>query len=75
MFGFENHRLTEEYTFMESGLLAQVTKWGIPVLLGGAGGFLYYKFIGCRTGMCPLTGNPWISTLYGALIGALIAGR
>jgi hypothetical protein len=43
----------------------------VPVLIGGAGGFLYYKFVGCKTGACPLTGNPWISTLYGALIGWL----
>jgi hypothetical protein len=60
---------------MDSGLIAQWSKWIIPVILGGAGGFLYYRFVGCRTGMCPLTSNPWISTLYGALIGALIAGQ
>ena len=45
------------------------------VLLGGAGGFLYYRFVGCRTGGCPITGNPWVSTLYGALIGWLMVSR
>ena len=45
------------------------------VLLGGAGGFLYYRCIGCKTGACPITGNPWLSTLYGALIGWLIIAR
>lgn len=40
----------------------------------GAGlGFAYYKFIGCSTGTCPLTSNPWISSIYGAVMGALIA--
>lgn len=35
-------------------------------------GFAYYKFIGCRSGVCPITSNPWISTGYGALIGFVI---
>lgn len=47
----------------------------LSVMLGGAAGFLYYKFVGCKTGACPLTGNPWISTLYGALIGWLMVSR
>ena len=47
----------------------------LPVALGGAGGFLYYRFVGCKTGACPLTNNPWISTLYGALIGWLMISR
>jgi hypothetical protein len=42
-----------------------------PVLLGAASGFGYYKFVGCRTGTCPITSNPWISTLYGAMMGSL----
>jgi len=44
----------------------------IRILLGGLLGFLYYKIIGCRTGSCPITSNPWISTLYGALTGLII---
>ncbi len=43
-----------------------------PILLGAAGGFALYKFGGCRTGSCPITRNPWISTIYGALIGAML---
>jgi len=41
----------------------------IPVLIGAAGGFLYYNFIGCYSGSCAITGNPIMSTTYGALIG------
>ncbi len=36
-------------------------------------GFGYYYFIGCRTGSCPITGSPYISTIYGAFIGLLWA--
>jgi hypothetical protein len=49
----------------------------IRMIIGlGAGallGFLYYRFVGCSTGACPITRNPYISTLYGAVIGALMA--
>ena len=51
----------------------QIAKIIIGFTLGAAGGFAYYKLIGCSTGMCPITSNPYISTLYGALLGVLIA--
>ncbi len=41
----------------------------LPVLAGAVLGYAYYYFIGCRTGSCPITGSPYISTLYGAIIG------
>ena len=43
------------------------------VIIGGFGGFAYYYFIGCQTGSCPITANPYISTSYGMLIGLLIS--
>jgi len=43
-------------------------------VIGAAAGFMYYRFIGCSTGACPITSNPWASTLYGALMGFMIAG-
>ena len=44
----------------------------LPVVLGAALGYTYYALIGCSTGACPITSNPWISTAYGALLGALL---
>lgn len=41
-------------------------------LLGGVAGYLYYKFIGCGSGNCAITSNPFISSLYGAIIGTLL---
>ncbi len=46
-------------------------KRGLFALLGGAGGFAYYYFIGCTGGTCPITSNPYISTAYGVLIGTV----
>ena len=40
---------------------------------GAALGLGYYFVIGCSTGGCPITSNPVISALYGALIGVFAA--
>ncbi len=45
----------------------------LGILAGGGLGFGYYKFVGCSTGTCPLTSNPLISTIYGAILGGLLA--
>ena len=45
-------------------------------MMGGAVlGFSYHRFVGCRTGACAITANPYISTLYGALMGYLLFGE
>jgi hypothetical protein len=41
---------------------------------GAALGYAYYAFIGCRTGACPITSNPIISTAYGAIVGGVLSG-
>ena len=40
--------------------------------LGALGGYLYWYFIGCNSGTCPITSSPLNSTLYGILLGGLI---
>ncbi|CUS85004.1 hypothetical protein JGI16_10764 [Candidatus Kryptonium thompsonii] len=37
--------------------------------VGAVAGYLYYFFIGCKTNTCPITANPYLSMLYGFLIG------
>ncbi len=44
---------------------------GLFAVLGGAAGFAYYYFIGCTSGTCPITSNPYISTVYGIVVGTL----
>jgi len=42
-------------------------------VVGGAVGFAMYRFIGCRTGACPLTGNPYVAIAIWGIMGVLIA--
>lgn len=45
----------------------------ILYIVGGAAlGFAYYYFIGCASGACPITSNPYMSILWGALFGATL---
>jgi len=41
------------------------------IIAGGAGGFLYWRFIGCNTGTCPIKSVWYYSTLYGLVLGYL----
>ncbi len=46
----------------------------IGITLGAVAGFLYWKFVGCSSGTCMITSKPINSTLYGAVMGYLVAG-
>ena len=43
----------------------------IGAAVGALGGYLYWKFIGCTTGTCPITSNPRNSMVYFSVIGIL----
>lgn len=43
------------------------------VVLGSIAGFLYWKYIGCTSGTCPLTSQWHTTTLFGGVFGYLIA--
>lgn len=43
-------------------------------ILAGAGlGYMYYYFVGCNSGTCPITSTWYITTLYGAVFGLVFA--
>ena len=42
--------------------------------IGGMFGYGMYRFVGCASGACPITSNPWISTIYGMVMGLLLSG-
>ncbi|MCF6271056.1 MAG: DUF6132 family protein [Melioribacteraceae bacterium] len=44
----------------------------LPVVAGALLGFAYYYFIGCD-GTCAITSSPYISTIYGGVLGLLIS--
>ena len=43
------------------------------VALGGGLGFAFHRFVGCRSGACPIWASPYISTVYGAVLGFLLS--
>jgi uncharacterized protein YacL len=52
-------------------------KWLRPLIftvIGGVVGYVYYRLVGCPTGGCIITSNPYISTTYMALLGFLLSG-
>lgn len=55
-------------------LLKKYKKDLIGIALGAIAGYLYWKFIGCSSGTCMITSKPINSTLYGAVMGYLVAG-
>jgi hypothetical protein len=43
----------------------------ITSVVGAAGGFLYWKFVGCQSGTCPIKSIWYLSTLWGLVVGYL----
>lgn len=42
------------------------------IITGAIAGFLYWNFIGCASGTCAITSNPYNSTIYGLVMGGLL---
>lgn len=48
-------------------------RWALTGILAGAvAGFLYWRFIGCTSGSCPIQSVWYWSTLWGAAAGYLV---
>jgi hypothetical protein len=41
----------------------------LGIILGGLGGFLFFYFVGCKSGSCAITSNPVSSVLMGSFLG------
>lgn len=48
-----------------------IAKLVIGIVIGGLLGYAMYRFVGCSSGACPITSNPWISTIVGMVLGGL----
>lgn len=44
----------------------------LSIVLGGLAGYLYYYFIGCKSGTCAITSNPVNSIIAGSLMGFVL---
>lgn len=42
------------------------------MVAGAVAGYAYYHYIGCFSGTCPITSQPFNSTVYGAVMGGLL---
>lgn len=54
--------------------MTPVVRVVIGAAIGAGVGYLAHRFIGCRTGACPLYGNPWLAMAIWGLAGAVAAG-
>ncbi|MCB1070661.1 MAG: YtxH domain-containing protein [Kiritimatiellae bacterium] len=45
----------------------------VGALIGAAVGFAMYRYVGCKTGACPITASPYTSVLIYGLLGAFVA--
>lgn len=70
--GFYHLMNEKEKDDMKKEKILGIAKKSIPVSAGAALGYAYYYYIGCNSRGCPITSNPYISTLYGALIGLIL---
>jgi hypothetical protein len=56
---------------------AFITSWyfwkpALATLAGAIAGFAYYWYVGCNSGSCPITSNPYISIIWGGLLGLFL---
>src|SRR5574338_130587 len=56
--------------FKDAEIIWKWAKLILPVVGGAIAGYSYYYYVGCN-GSCPISGNPYISTAYGAFAGFL----
>ncbi len=44
----------------------------LGVVIGALGGYLFWLYIGCSSGSCPITSSPFLSSMWGAVMGGLL---
>lgn len=48
-------------------------KWRIiGTILGALAGYLYWRFVGCSSGSCPITSNPYLTMIWFAAFVLLV---
>jgi len=47
----------------------------LGIAAGAVVGLVYWKFVGCRSGTCPLTSNPYKTVILFSLMGGLLTNN
>jgi hypothetical protein len=56
---------------MENSLIRKRLPEIIGAIVGAAGGFLYWKYVGCVSGTCAIKSNWYLMVPWGMLLGYL----
>lgn len=65
--------MNEEQKTDKKHFLKKISPFAIIGLgVGAIGGYIYYAQVGCVSGTCAITSNPWMSTAWGAAFGYLV---
>ncbi|MCK9641276.1 MAG: DUF6132 family protein [Prolixibacteraceae bacterium] len=70
----ENNTNTEPKELTLKGLLSKWTFWKplVAIAIGGTLGFLNYYYVGCTSGSCGITSNPYLSIAFGGFMGLFV---
>lgn len=71
----EDFRKIEVKPYEDKSFFASWRFWKpfLAVVIGAVAGYLYYHFVGCTSGQCAITSNPYMSTIFGGFFGFFIA--
>ena len=50
-----------------------IAKALLGAVIGAAVGYAMYRFVGCKSGACPLTANPWVAMVIWGLMGLMLS--
>lgn len=64
-----NGKSKKQFKFRELIKSAGFLKSLAGIVIGGTAGYLYYYFVGCSTGSCAITSNPYMSIIFGSAMG------
>lgn len=64
---------SKQNIFLQKKLFGRVSYLSlIGVVIGAIGGYIYYAQVGCVSGTCAITSNPWMSIAWGGAFGYLV---
>jgi hypothetical protein len=53
----------------------RTVRYGVGIIGGAATGFAYYWYVGCPTGGCPISSNPYLMLAMGGFLGYTVVAE